>query len=241
MKQVSPLTLTLIAALSILLVAIVVLACQYKSLYIKYNASQLDPLGLHDQDEVADPQDLELAILGDSRAKHWASALDGSGRYRIANLGVAGQTSAQIRYRFVQQADNIRAQIIVIQLGINDLKQIALLPGHKEHIVAECITNIMAIIDMARQSADQVVITTIFPRSKLSFARHLVWSDEVDNAVREVNDVIRGVSLAGVAVMDTAQMISEDGLTPEKYAVDTLHINQEGYAYLDLDSFLSQL
>ena len=241
MKQFSPLTLTLIAAVSILLMATLVLASQYRSLYIKYNASQLDPLGLLDQIGITDQQNLELAILGDSRAKHWAMALENTGNYRIANLGVAGQTSAQVRYRFAQQVSAARAEIIVIQLGINDLKQIALLPARKEHIVAGCIENIMAIIDMARQAADQVVITTIFPRSKLSLARHLVWSDEVDNAVREVNDVIRGLSLARVAVMDAAQIIGEDGHVPQKFATDTLHINREGYAHLDLDSFLARL
>lgn len=212
--------------------------------YLDVQALRLQPL---EEDRVrasnlqpATPGRRLWVFHGDSRAAAWpAPALEG---HEFRNLGVGGQTSAQVLQRVSSQLLPLRPDVVVLQVGINDLKTIALFPDRRDSIVADLGSNIDRIVDAARGIGAQVVLTTIFPRSaRLDLARRPFWSDDVDQAVTELNRRIASRAGPGVTVFDAATILSDDhGQVRAELARDLLHLLPPGYDLLN-QALLRQL
>lgn len=171
---------------------------------------------------------------GDSRAADWpAPALAG---HEFRNLGIGGQTSAQVLQRVPSQLLPLKADVVLLQVGINDLKTIALFPARRDRIVADTRHNIDRIVDAARAAGATVVLTTVFPRSALlDLARRPFWSDAVDDAVLEVNRHIASREGPGVVVFDAAAVLRDaHGQVRAELARDLLHLRPAGYDLLNL-------
>ncbi len=206
--------------------------------YLAVNMARLDPLNLRaypstpDQAQPEAPGVQRVVFFGDSRADQWQHPADQAG-FRFINRGIGAQTSAQVWQRYQQHVQPLRPAVLVLQVGINDLKTIPLFPEHRDAIVADCIANIQQIVASAQSDGAVVVLTTIFPRSTVPIDRWIVWSPEVDRAVSEVNEAIRGMAAPNVLVFDTHAVLAEAGLVRAEYALDMLHLNAAGYAALN--------
>ena len=73
------------------------------------------------------------------------------------NRGVFGQTTAQVLGRFDAHAAPLLPRVVVLQVGINDLKAIPLLPHRRDEIVADCKANLREIV---RRSTDAGAISS---------------------------------------------------------------------------------
>jgi len=220
-----------------------VCAYMFSVYFNKYTRLQLNPLELSKNTFVNTPIDSPLVFLGDSRAKHWGqSAMLPELKRTVLNLGVAGQTSAQVRFRFEQQKHRLSGDsVVVLQVGINDLKSIALLPGKAAEIESDCRKHIAAIVDAALAVGAKVIVTTIFPRGRLSPLRYFFWSADVDGAVESVNRYIHTLSKSNVVVMDTYSiLVTDNGIIEEGLSEDFLHLNASGYGRLNQALFKSQ-
>ncbi|MEM9979378.1 MAG: SGNH/GDSL hydrolase family protein, partial [Cyanobacteria bacterium P01_D01_bin.2] len=61
-----------------------------------------------------------------------------------------------------------------------------------------------------------------------------VWSDEIGQAVYEVNGYIATLAAEQVVIFDGFSAIADDqGLMPVTYRQDELHLNQQGYVTLN--------
>jgi hypothetical protein len=101
------------------------LSLQY---YRELNATRLDPLGLN---HFSDPQEGANGIIavffGDSRAESWPPPnITG---FEFINRGIGAQTTAQVIQRFDLHTAPLQPDIIIIQVGINDLKTIRYFPN----------------------------------------------------------------------------------------------------------------
>lgn len=81
----------------------------------------------------------------------------------------------------------LQPDIVILQVGINDLKTLPLFPERQEEIIANCKTNIQQIVDKSLQADASVILTTIFPLGQLPIERRLFWSEEVALAIDDVN------------------------------------------------------
>ena len=173
-----------------------------------------------------------LVFYGDSRAAQWPVPPGFSGR--TLNLGISAQTTEQVLRRFNYHLGQLEPKIVVIQVGINDLKAIPLFPQSEGKIVETCKRNIEKIVGLCRERGAHVVVTTLFPLGKIPFERRLVWSDRVAPAVDEVNRHIRSLASADVTVFDAASVLTgEDGNLASAYSRDSLHLTDAGYARLN--------
>src|SRR4051812_12555510 len=92
------------------------------------NDVRLDPAGLafYAAERAASPVATDrkvVAFFGDSRAVMWSPpTLPG---YEIKNVGVGNQTSAQVLLRFDADVPRLRPSVVVLEVGVNDLKTIA--------------------------------------------------------------------------------------------------------------------
>ncbi|MFM9264590.1 GDSL-type esterase/lipase family protein [Tychonema sp. BBK16] len=207
---------------------------QGQKYYLLFNATGLDPLGLNSYPNSAEKiQQPVIIFYGDSRAETWP-APDQIKNATIINRGIGGQTTAQVLGRFQQHVASVKPKIIVIQVGVNDLKAIPLFPERKEAIIGNCQTNIGQIVQKSLDTGAKVVVTTIFPLGTLPIARKPFWSDDVAIAINDVNDYIKTLARDQVTVLDTSQVLANSqGIVDPKYSQDFLHINSEGYAALN--------
>ena len=226
-----------IALLSIALVAAIGAAFylfqQGQDYYLQLNLTRLDPLGLNTYASAKEQAHQPIIVFfGDSRAANWiAPEIKGA---TIVNRGIGAQTTAQVLGRFQHDLAPLKPKIVVLQVGINDLKTIPLFPEQKDAIIRICKGNIRQIAELSQRIGARVVITTIFPLGVLPLERRLFWSDDVAAAITEVNAYLEALAGDQVVILDSGKILANSqGVVDPKYSQDFLHLNSEGYAALN--------
>lgn len=238
-KRLFPLALFLsIIALVVSLVVNIFLFSQAKSYYLQLNKINLDPLGLQSfsGDSLADRSSthspVTVVFFGDSRAAMWVEP-DNINDVSFINRGIGSQTSTQVLGRFDQHILPLHPNIIVVQVGINDLKTIPLFPKQKATIISNCKTNIHKIVARAVKQDATVILTTIFPIGPVPLIRQPFWSPDVAKAVEDVNAYLYSLKAKNVLILDAYSLLVEEQHVKSQYIYDTLHINPRGYQVLN--------
>lgn len=209
---------------------------ELRKFYVLLYNSQLDPIGLsyfrEGAGQIAGDKPI-VVFYGDSRAAQWVALQTDD--YTFINRGIGNQTSAQVLLRFEEHIQPLQPDVIILQVCVNDLKTIPLFPELKDEIIATCENNIEAILQKSRDHNSVVILTAVFPTSgNVPLARRLVWSDEVYEAIDQVNTFILNYQAEGVIVFDTSAILSDsDGNTKNEYTRDLLHLNSNGYDALN--------
>lgn len=236
------LLLLLVSVLSVTtLLALAANYTQYKRLngyYKDLNDVRLNPIGVryHPSDDTPAETALPVILMyGDSRAFQWPAPSGLEDQMVFVNRGVGSETSVQSRLRWRYHVPQVQPDIVVLQIGINDLKTIQLFPTQRDAIVENTKQNIEVLIAAAHAEGAQVVLTTIFPVGEVPLARKLVWSDEIEVAIADVNTHLLSLADAPlVTVIDTAPLLT-NGTTQvdAAYRHDLLHLNAAGYDALN--------
>jgi lysophospholipase L1-like esterase len=206
--------------------------------FLQLNSTRLDPLGLsaYPITSRANTKQVEKPVIlffGDSRAAAWPSP-DQITNANIINRGIRAQTTVQVLGRFTYHVVPLKPKIVIIQVGINDLKTIPLFPDQKETIVKNCKSNIQQIVNLSLENDSRVILTTIFPLGQLPIRRRPFWSDDVATAINDVNAFIGSLASDLVTVFDTGKVLAnERGIIEPSYSWDFLHLNLKGYAALN--------
>lgn len=208
---------------------------QAKHYYIELNATRLDPVGLNHYPTNATPidsQTLRVVLLGDSRAASWILPTDSG--YQVINRGIPSQTTTQTIARFASHVRPLNPDVVVLQVGVNDLKTIALFPERRDEIVANCKANIQRIVQEAERAGAVVILTTIFPVGEIPLERKPFWSDAIAEALQTVNAEIKTLADKQTIVLDTFPILADpQGVMLPQYSVDELHLNESGYTALN--------
>jgi lysophospholipase L1-like esterase len=228
------LPLGLLFALVTSLGANLVLFRQGQIYYKDLQTTRLDPLGLGLLTPMPPLENQQPVVVfyGDSRAADWP-APEGLAEFAFVNRGLDGQTSAQVLGRYDEHIEPLNAKIVVVQVGVNDLKTIPLFPDQETAIIAACQRHIEQLVEQALADGSSVVLTTIFPVGPVPLTRRLVWSPAIAEAVLEVNDFLRGLASDRVTVLDAYALLAEGQQTKPAFVRDTLHLNEAGYAALN--------
>lgn len=236
--------LVIISLLTILLLGSIALNCllyqRGKQYYLQLNETRLDPLGLHfyntasDQQSLTNPELTTVVFFGDSRAANWPSP--DLNQFEFINRGIGSQTSEQAVGRFGYHVKPLAPQVVVIQIGINDVKTVPLFPERQEAIIANCKENIRRLVAWSTDLGAVVIVTSIFPVGQAPLERRLFWSDEVGLAVDEVNAFIHSLRGEHVLVFDAfSLLVGEGGRIRPEYSRDLLHLNAAGYERLNAE------
>jgi lysophospholipase L1-like esterase len=224
----------LLLCLGVSLLLNIILFERANTYYLQLNGTRLDPLGLQTYDTHMPPHtdQIQFVFFGDSRAAEWPSPpVDG---FSFHNRGIGAQTSTQTAARFEQHIVPLQPDIVLLQIGINDLKTIPLFPDQRAEIVANCQRNIEQMVADATAIGTTVIVSTIFPVGEPPLLRRPYWSDEITVAVDEVNAFIHALAAPNVLVFDAyAILAGEDGLVQPEYVRDELHLNEQGYEALN--------
>jgi lysophospholipase L1-like esterase len=210
---------------------------QADAYYRELNAVRLDPLGASVYAQATapprHPNALRVVMLGDSRAQNWPTPALRD--VQFINRGIGAQTTAQVLGRFEADVAPLRPDVVVLQVGINDLKVIGVTPNDAQVIRDACLRNIRAIIAAAQKLGAKVILTTIIPSTgQVSPARRLYWSGAIDTAVSEINAELRNMRSDDVMILDAATLLADaEGRLQPGYATDLLHLNDAGYSVLN--------
>jgi lysophospholipase L1-like esterase len=173
-----------------------------------------------------------VVLFGDSRIAEWINH-PAMPDCEFINRGVGGQTTAQLLLRLDRDVIPFHPDVVVIEAGVNDLKNLGLFPERAEAIAQTCRDNLRAIIDRLREREIHVVVLTIFPVGQPSVARRWFWSDATVDAIDETNHWLQEINQPGVTVIDCDQVLRQGRYVDSAKARDLLHLNSSGYTALN--------
>lgn len=231
----------MIPVLTILLVGSlllnILLIRQYRNTYLNLHATRLNGLGqltFQEKDPALPDGRPVILFFGDSRAAAWPSPTLAQADVRFINRGIGGQTTSQVRSRFDRHVLGLDVDVLVLQVGVNDLRAMPAFPDQQEWILQQTVANINWMVDRAGREDIQVIITTIFPLGKLGIFRTLFWKDTVADAISTVNTLLQGLAGPNVHILDSNSILADaHGVVHRRYSEDYLHINHRGYAALN--------
>ncbi|MFT5051726.1 MAG: lysophospholipase L1-like esterase [Chlamydiales bacterium] len=177
------------------------------------------------------PVPVDILYLGDSRIAGWTSlpTVDG---LTTANAGVGGQTSAMLLGRLDGHILAHTPRVVVLQVGINDLKVIGMVPERADEIFAACEANMRSIVASITASGAGVLLLTVIPAGESLVRRTVLWSDRVDLAIVELNERLLALGSESVVVVDCARALASDGRLSTAHSDGFLHLNAGGYEQL---------
>ncbi|MBD2178291.1 SGNH/GDSL hydrolase family protein [Pseudanabaena sp. FACHB-1998] len=233
----------LLGTLSISLIVNVWLYNNNYQQYVKNQSLRLDPYELKRYPLIADipnNKDKPLAVfLGDSRAEAWSDPSNTP--FVFVNRGISGQTTEQILGRMSSHLSLLSPNVVIIQAGINDLRNIPNFSLDSQNIIINCKQNIQKIVnEIKNKTKSTIILTTIFPVGEPPIHLKPYWSPDVQKAVVEVNQFIRSLKSDRVIIFDAYTILSnQNGIINSKYSQDYLHLNNLGYT--ELNKELSQI
>ncbi len=206
-----------------------------KHFYARELAVRLQPSATQPPRLSGNPTGLRVLFLGDSRAATWPALP--ADRFLSCNAGVAAETTAQIRLRSETALAQAKPAVVVFQAGINDLKAIGVFPDAAASIQAQCVSNILEIVNQCRRQQAKVVLSLIIAPGKVSLARRWVWSPEINPAVQAVNERLRQEfqKADDVVLFNIDAILRANAPRDQPYAdyLDTLHLAPSGYQKLE--------
>lgn len=206
----------------------------FKKFYSREINLRLSPIT---ENELLTVKSTKFWFLGDSRIYQWNIPNTVIPANQYLNLGINSQTSAQILYRLSLHLEQGLPEYIFLELGINDIKAIGIFPEKKEAIINQCIKNIELVINTCINYNIHPVFCTIFPPGDIQLFRRPIWSKEINNAVVYVNKMVTDFcKLKEVSIFDTYSALNDgNGVLIKKYQHDDLHLNEEGYNFLNIE------
>lgn len=235
-KRMSPVLILLLLIVTI--TAGLALFHAYKTFYKRYNLLRSDPLEIASVNEDASSTLLRnsgIWMIGDSRVNRWPEGMlkDSMG---IANLGIEGQTSAQVLFRFRNYLDTAIPSLVILEVGINDLKIIGLDADLAGSVTRQYYLNIEQMIQLCKSRNIRMILINIFSVGKIEMSRRLVWNSAAGEAISEAN--LRLGSYCDeemIYCFDANAILTDNGTTVKReYQDDFLHINTKGYETLSI-------
>lgn len=175
-----------------------------------------------------------IVMFGESRCGMWrAYPAQNWGDVEIINRGIGGETTPQIMRRLEDDVLSLDPDLVILQMGDNDLKTMAVLPGTKSKTIELTYENITSIAKRISDRGIQVIVTTIFPPAPIEILRTPLWSDEVNESIDLVNRRLISFSYPRVQVADCDPILRQGKYIKPEYSIDTLHLKQAGYEALN--------
>ncbi|HKU36900.1 MAG TPA: GDSL-type esterase/lipase family protein [Polyangiales bacterium] len=169
-----------------------------------------------------------VVIFGDSRARQWSSP-QGLAAFEFVNRGVGFQTSAQVLGRFDSDVAALHPSIVVLQVGVNDLKATRAVRSAER-----CRGNLTRLVERSTAAGAHVVLSTIFSLGGLPWLRALYIPSETSQRIRQLNAALRTLASRDVSILDTQRILDDaDGQVRSEYRRDFLHLNAAGYQALN--------
>ena len=222
---------TLIILTGILITYVIFLKLDYYKKTAQYRLDPLEESTIHISSEAMKDA---LWIIGDSRAKSWDTSFLHFLPYKKVNLAIGGQSTKQVLERFKNDLEITHPKLILLQVGINDLKSIGFL--RDPYITRNCISNTIKILDICKEHHIDAIYTSIFPVGDIEMLRRPLWKNNVYDSIKKVNHALKEYCKKNnVHFFDAYTMLLSETHPPtttKTFQKDFLHLNETGYQFL---------
>lgn len=212
---------------------------QGRQFYRQFQRVRLDPIGLRQfagADVVIDEGKQIVVFLGDSRAAGWPAPAGFEATYQFINRGINGESSHQTLLRFDTHIAPLEPDIIILQVGVNELTAIPLLRHREAEIIAESEANIRGLVARSRELGATVILTTIFPAGQPQATDYFRNPGDIAEAITTVNNNLTDLASDDVILFDTSAVLAgENGRVQGDFAADYLHLTPAGYTALNTE------
>ncbi len=177
-------------------------------------------------------------MFGDSRISRWMPRPSAKGTEFIWR-GIAGETTAQMIFRYPADVVDLNPSVVVIQAGINDIVA-GVAVNQADRAITAAVNNLRQMAEQAASRNQVVILLTAVRPARPPLWRWPFWSATIPLHIDRFNSALRAIKHAHVHIVDADQILSGGSkyLGPE-YAVDTLHFTET--AYVTLNSALLQI
>ena len=179
------------------------------------------------------PGDYDIEFIGDSITQGWEGngknvwqAL--GGKYKIINMGVGGDQTQHVLWRFEQgQLDGIKAKVAIVMIGTNNSNKNR--DGSDAYTDADILEGVTAIVNQirSRQPDTKIILLGIFPRGK-AFNPQRGRLLQINQALAKLDN---GKSIFYIDI--GSQLIEADGSISPAMMKDALHPGEVGYKIWD--------
>jgi lysophospholipase L1-like esterase len=170
------------------------------------------------------PKEHRVVFMGDSITQGWKLDEAFPGKPYV-NRGISGQTTPQMLIRFRPDVVDLKASVVVILAGTNDIG------GNTGPMTLEQIEeNLASMVDIARVNGIHVVLSSVMPVYP-SEKRPQFFQDRPPEKIVALNSWIRAYCerMRLVYLDYFSSMVSPDGLLKRELSEDGLHPNATGH------------
>ncbi len=171
------------------------------------------------------PGESRVVFFGDSITDGWHLDQYFPGKGYI-NRGISGQTTSQMLVRFQQDVVNLKAAVVVVLAGTNDIA------GNTGPISIEDIeANYAALADLARAHGIHLIFSSVTPVNNYTPESQNFYAQRSPAKILALNAWLKNYSSAnGLVYLDYfSAMVDVRGLLRKDLAADGLHPDDAGY------------
>ena len=169
-----------------------------------------------------------VVFMGNSITEGWLQGgLSLFKKQNYINRGIGGQTTPQMKFRFMQDVVELKPKIVVILAGINDIAQnTGYIP------IPDIASNIEEMTRMAKANKIKVVICYVLPANYFPWRPQILPADQVIT----LNLLLKEMALKNeVVYLDYySEMVDENRGMKEAYTTDGVHCTIEGYKMMEV-------
>ncbi len=183
----------------------------------------------------ARPAESRVVFMGDSITDFWQQPRFGlffEGRPYI-DRGISGQTTPQMLVRFRPDVIALKARVVVILAGTNDIA------GNTGPATdADIQDNLASMCDLAQANGIRVVLASLLPTSAYHYQAGGTTAPQTTlrplTRITAINEWMKGYAAArGFVYLDYfSAMIDANGVLRADLSNDDLHPNEKGYAVM---------
>jgi len=231
----------IVCLVGLLAISILVNWCAYlaiKGLYRQNLLLGLHPAGLVTSERPllqieSDPCQALVLLMGDSRVAQWHPAPRVRGAC-VVNIGIPGITSAQCLLAAEAELERLSPRVIVLQIGINDIKAVGAFPEAGEAILAATVENVRTLANLAAKHDCRLVLTSVIAPGDPEFLRYFVWSGVVYDFVTALNARLGNLESHGAYWLECNMFLSHNGKIRHEFSVDCFHLNHAAYEAINV-------
>lgn len=171
------------------------------------------------------PGESRVVFFGDSITDGWHLDQYFPGKGYI-NRGISGQTTSQMLVRFQQDVVNLKAAVVVVLAGTNDIA------GNTGPISIEDIeANYAALADLARAHGIHLIFSSVTPVNDYTPESQNFYAQRSPAKILALNAWLKNYCSAnGLVYLDYfSAMVDDRGLLRKDLAADGLHPDDAGY------------
>lgn len=173
------------------------------------------------------PKTKRIVLIGDSITEFWKPTDTGFFvQTGYIDRGISGQTTPQMLLRFRQDVIQVKADVVVILGGINDIAE-----NTGPIALKDVMGNIISMAELAKANKIKVILCSVLPANKFWWNTEILPADKVIALNVMIKDYAKKNNITYIDYY--SPMVDDQKGLDKKWADDGVHPNLNGYRTME--------